>query len=480
MKRIHLIHTNDIHSHLEAAAQIDTYVSRQRKQWEEKGEVGFLVDIGDHLDRARWETEGTDGLVNRAILETSEYDVVTLGNNELLTFSHDDLYAMYTKSSFYTVCSNVEDPLFLPYQLYECAGVKLAFIGVTVWFDQLYQSLGWKVTDPFVAVRSLTEQLRAKGYLILVLSHLGYPSDVKMAEEIPGIDVIMGGHTHHLLVKPEKINHTTLAAAGKYGNYIGHLQLLCDDEGNLVKVEGGAFPLEEEPSPRILAIIKEYQGQASEYLNQPVAELEEDLIVQWDKETPLPNLLADSLVKWTGVEYGLVNNGQMLYSLPQGLVTKGGLHTTCPHPINPVVIELNGKDLRYTLEESLLEEFIMMKLQGFGFRGERLGSMAISGITVKYNPMNPPYQKIQQIFMGKDLLVDDNIYHIATISMFVYGKGYKLLSKGRVLHYYVPEPLRQVLANGIQSYHLRKASKQKRWIISSPKEEHVDNVPEGK
>lgn len=480
MKRIHLIHTNDIHSHLEAAAQIDTYVWKQRKQWDIQGETGFLLDIGDHLDRARWETEGTDGLVNKAILETTEYDVVTLGNNELLTFTHDELAEMYTKSSFHAICCNVEDPLFRPYQLYEFDGVKIAFIAVTVWFDELYRSLGWKVTDPFLAVSSLAEKLRANGYLILVLSHLGYPSDVKMAQEIPEIDVIMGGHTHHVLEKPEKINNTTLAAAGKHGNYIGHLQLICTDEGELIDVEGGAFPLKEEPSPEILSVLKEYQKQADMQLSMPIAELEEELVVKWDQETPLPALLADSLVRWTGVPYGLVNNGQMLYSLPQGMVTKRALHTACPHPINPVVIAIKGKDLRYTLEESLLEEFVSMKIQGFGFRGERLGGLSISGMTVIYNPANAPYEKIQKIYMGKDVLVDDNIYHIATVSMFVYGVGYKLLSKGKVMHYYVPEALREILANGLQSYHLRNASKQKRWITSFPKEAHVDISQAGK
>jgi 2',3'-cyclic-nucleotide 2'-phosphodiesterase (5'-nucleotidase family) len=480
MRRIHLIHTNDIHSHLEAAALVDTYVWNQRKQWDIQGETGFIVDVGDHLDRARWETEGTNGLVNKAILETTKYDVVTLGNNELLTFSRDELAEMYTDSSFHAVCCNVEDPLFQPYQLYECAGVKIAFLAVTVRFEELYRSLGWTVTDPFLAVRPFVEQLKEKGYLIMVLSHLGYPSDVKMAEEVADIDIIMGGHTHHVLEKPKKINNTVLAAAGKHGNYIGHLQLICNDEGELIDVKGGAFPLKEQPSPRILSVLEEYQKKADLQLRTPIVDLNEELVVNWKVETPLPTLLADSLVEWTGVPYGLVNNGQMLYSLPSGLVTKRMLHTACPHPINPVVMAIKGKDLRDTLEESLLEEFVSMKIQGFGFRGERLGGLSISGMTVIYNPANPPYEKIQKIYMGKDVLANDNIYHIATVSMFVYGVGYKLLSNGSVLHYYVPEALREILANGLQIYDLRNASKEKRWITSFSKEEHVDIAQAGK
>jgi 2',3'-cyclic-nucleotide 2'-phosphodiesterase (5'-nucleotidase family) len=460
-------------------AQVDSYVMRQRKQWEIDDEVGFLLDIGDHLDRARWETEGTNGLINKAILEKSGYDVVTLGNNELLTFSREDLNALYENSSFQVICCNVEDPLFPPYQLYESSGVKLAFIGVTVQYYELYQSLGWNVTDPFVAVKRLVDELRTYGYHIMILSHLGYPSDVQMAKEIAGIDVIMGGHTHHLLEVPEKINQTTIAAAGKHGKYIGHLQLICGDDGNLVDVQGGSYLLNEKQSPRVLEVLHQHQQIATKKLNEPVTHLEDELLVNWREEAPFANMLADSLVKWTGVDYGLVNNGQLLYSLPKGVVTKRALHTACPHPINPVVIAIKGSELRLTLEQSLLEEFKEQELQGFGFRGKVLGGLSVSGMTITYNPTNPPYKKIQKIYMGRNLLDDDNIYHIATISMFVYSLGYKLLSRAEVLHYFLPETLRVVLATGMQSYHLQKASKQKRWIISSPMEEHDDSAPAG-
>jgi 2',3'-cyclic-nucleotide 2'-phosphodiesterase (5'-nucleotidase family) len=430
-----------------------------------------LVDIGDHLDRARWETEGTDGSINKAVLETSSYDVVTLGNNELLTFSHEELDRLYTNSSFQVICCNVLDPLFPPYQTYERNGIKLAFIGVTVAFYDLYQSLGWKVTNPFEAVQAQVRYLRQKGYHILVLSHLGYPSDVQMANEIEGIDVIMGGHTHHLLEVPEKIKGTTIAAAGKYGRYIGHLELMFDERDHLISVQGASSLLKEEQSDEIKEVFARYQPIAERNLNEPVANVEENLDVNWREETPFANLLAASLVKWTGVEFGFVNNGQLLYSLPKGIVTKRALHTACPHPINPVVLAVKGKDVKETLEQSLLMDFMEKEIHGFGFRGKELGCLAIAGMTVVYNPTNPPYQKIQQIYMGKNKLDDDNIYHIATISMFVFGVGYPLLKKAEVLHYYLPESLRVVLADGLHSYQLRKNCYQKRWIISSPKEE---------
>jgi 5'-nucleotidase len=469
MRRIHLIHTNDLHSHLDAMAQVDTYVIQQRNNWAIKGEVGFLVDIGDHLDRVRLETEGTDGRVNGAILGRSGYDVVTLGNNELLTFSRQELSNIYKDTSFQVVCCNVHDPLFQPYSLYEWYGIKLAFIGVTVRFQELYQQLGWQVTDPIPSVSKLVAKLRAKGYLIILLSHLGYANDVLLAQDVPGIDVIMGGHTHHLLEKPEKIGHTTLAAAGKHGQYIGHLTLECMDTGELESVTGGAFPLHVEPSPRMMSLIGQYQVQATAELSEPVVRLKGDLLVSWDEESALPNLLADSLVKWTGATFGLVNNGQLLYSLSEGIVTKQALHATCPHPINPVVLAISGKELRLTLEESLLEDYNKQEIRGFGFRGKVLGRLAVSGMTVKYDPTQPAYEKIKTIRMGEELLADEQMYQIATISMLAHGVGYPRLRQGKVIHIYLPELLREVLASGLQSSRLRTRSHTKRFTVPASK-----------
>lgn len=479
MKRIHLIHTNDIHSHLEAAAQVDTYVSKQRERWAEE-ETLLLVDVGDHVDRARLETEGTGGLVNRAILEQMGYDVITMGNNELVTFSRDELTAMYHNAPFARICANVADPLFRPYQCYDCDGVKLAFIGVTAWYPVLYELLGWNVSDPFVAVRKWTDELRARGYIIIVLSHLGYPNDVKMAKVITGIHLILGGHTHHTLPELERIGQTTLAAAGKYGNDLGHLQLEMDDNGKLEQISGNAFVLDEQPSERVLSTIDFYRSQATIALQQPIVELNQELLTYEGKESLLPNVLADSLVAWTGVEFGLINNGMLLYSLPQGVVTKGDIHATCPHPINPVVVAMKGKALRQALEESLLEEFITRDIHGFGFRGKKLGSLAVSGITVYYDPANSPYEKIHHIYMGNELLNDDKIYHIVTASMFVIanGLGYVSLNQGEVVKQYVPETLRDVLAVGLQSEQLLHQSQQRRWIPISPKAGMFDNVQE--
>lgn len=476
MKRIHLVHTNDLHSHLESMAKVDTYVNMQRKEWEKSGEAGLLLDVGDHLDRVRFETEGTDGLVNRAILNASGYNAVTLGNNELITFTRDELTQIFEDVSFRVVCCNVEDSLFRPYSLYKLNGIKLAVIGVTVQFEDLYQQLGWKVTNPVEALKNLIPKLRREGYLIILLSHLGYPSDVSLAKEVPGIDIIMGGHTHHLLETPQKIGQTTLAAAGKHGHYLGYLTLECEDTGELVSVTGEAFHLQAEPSQKITTLISEYSQLADKNLLESIVVEKEELLVKWDEETPFANLLADSLVAWTGAKFGLCNSGQLLHSLPKGTITKKAIHAVCPHPINPVVLAIKGKDLRLVLEESLLSSFQEQEIRGFGFRGKLLGNLAVSGMTIQYNPDSPKYEKIKAIYMGNKLLVDEQVYEVATVSMFVFGLGYSRMKQSKVIRYFLPDMLREVLTAGLQSSSLRRKSHLDRWTTVFSKEVHDGNV----
>ncbi len=73
-----IFHSNDIHSRLENAAKIATIIDEERKKVGKDKVVA--LDIGDHMDRMRMETEGTDGIIHAALLDQADYDVITLGN----------------------------------------------------------------------------------------------------------------------------------------------------------------------------------------------------------------------------------------------------------------------------------------------------------------------------------------------------------------------------------------------------------------
>ncbi|MBH8604999.1 bifunctional UDP-sugar hydrolase/5'-nucleotidase [Thermoactinomyces sp. CICC 10522] len=478
IKRFHLLHTNDLHSRLDGAAQIHHLVTSLREKWAAQGEEGLLIDVGDHMDRMRMETEGTDGWVNRAILEKTGYDLFTFGNNELLTFSKDHLDALFRDASFSVISSNVfeygsdRQPGWLsPYKIKEVAGVKFGFLAATIPYPLVYEQMGWTVKDPLTVLKEAVHSLRGQVDLLILLSHLGLPNDRLLAGQLEGIDMILGAHTHHLLPEPEREKGTWIAAAGKFAEYLGHVSLEIDlEQKRLIRVEGRCYELKgQEASAEILRLIDRYREEAERNLSEPITYLPEPLITDWYGEAPFANLLADSLRDWVQADIALVNSGQLLKSVRSGLITRKDLHRVCPHPINPALIRIKGKAIKETLEESLLPEFQEQPIRGFGFRGKVLGSMAVSGMKVEYDSRAKPHEKILRIMVGPRELNEEEEYELATIDMFTFGAGYLGLKEGEIIRFYLPEFLRDLLAVQLKKTDALQRCREPRWIDETRK-----------
>ena len=60
---------------------------------------------------------------------------------------------------------------------------------------------------------------------MVVLSHLGFPQDCKLAATVPGIDILLSGHTHNRLDAPVLVNDTLIMQSGAHGSFVGRLDL---------------------------------------------------------------------------------------------------------------------------------------------------------------------------------------------------------------------------------------------------------------
>lgn len=462
---------------MEQVPKLFSKIEQIRKELCQKGERCFLVDVGDHLDRSRLETEGTNGTINRAILQEFDYDVVTFGNNELLSFSPEQIASLYQDAPFSLISSNVtrvhpdrlDDDWLHKSIVLESDGVRIGFLGVTVPFDQYYRQMGWALIDPLTAVKKEVADLRAQVDLLIVCSHVGISFDQMLAHEVPEVDLILGGHTHHLLEVPQKIGKTVIAAAGVYGQYLGHVVIELDEINHTVhRIEGRCHAVQhEQPNPQMESLINQYRQQAEQMLAEPVEVLTEPLTVSWKEESPFANLLADSLKDWVGTKIALVNSGQLLSGLEKGMVTKKMLHQICPHPINPVAMKIQGATLLQVFENSLLESYVKKEIRGYGFRGKILGNIAISGMKVFFNPTAPPGQKIEAVYLGQEMLKSDKEYTMATIDMFSFGVGYTQLQEGKIVKIFMPEFLRDLLYNQLKKESSIRNCKEKRWISTT-------------
>lgn len=468
-----LLHTNDIHSHLEAASRIAHYVKQQRAAV--PSDRLLVLDCGDFLDRARMETEGTEAAVNRRLLREIGYDAVTIGNNEGLTYTREQLDRYFDGLSIPVVCANfapleprAQPAWLVPSLILRKAGMSVGLIGLTAPFNDYYELLGWHAADPIAAAQAEMERLRGQADLIVVLSHLGLRQDERLAAEVDGIDLILGAHTHHLLEQPLTVGRTVMSAAGKFGRHVGRLQLrkasaYIDGEGPRIAVDGGCLPTEgwagDEASA---AIVAAGFAEARRRMSRVVAVLDHPLTRLPDAESPLVNLLAAAVRERTGAAIGLVNAGQLLDGLSAGDVTEERIHAICPSPINCCLIRLAGDRLVRAMEESLLPEFIGLEIRGFGFRGKTLGTLGYDGLTAVVDMNRQPYDRVTRVLVNGEPLDPEREYEVGTLDMFTFGIGYVGLKEGRDVRYFLPEFIREVLCEALADPRMVADSKRKR------------------
>jgi 5'-nucleotidase len=439
-----------------------------KKECESRNEPYVTVDIGDHMDRSHFITEGSVGLANVEMMNQVGYDYVTIGNNEGITFSKQELNHMYTDAHFKVLINNLSEsnghqPAWLePYTIHQCEDVKIGIIGSTINFDPFYQLLGWHIKDPGQRIAENVKQLRSRVDLIVLLSHLGLSRDKQTARTVEGIDLILGAHTHHLLQDGLQINRSWINQAGRSGEHVGHAIIEYRPKEKPIIYSTCKSVMDEEPDQEALDLLAKWKDKAGKHLSDPVVYLEEEVDMAWNDESILGNLLAEGLRDWCEAPISLVNSGQILDSLDRGKVSKADLLRICPHPINPCIVKLTGKELCSILQQSLNIELQSLKIRGLGFRGKVLGMLSIDGIEVEYKLNSQGKKEIFTVYHEQEILKDDQTYDVATIDMLTFGPIFPELYQPANVQYFLPEFLRDILAFRLEQGNLVRAQ-QKRW-----------------
>ncbi|WP_051314599.1 bifunctional metallophosphatase/5'-nucleotidase [Alteribacter aurantiacus] len=456
-KTVKILHTNDLHSQLDRWPAVVATVNRLKSHATKAGDDVLLFDIGDHADRVHPITEGLDGKGNVELLNRLSYDAITIGNNEGMTFSKRQLNSLYDKADFDVLVANLkhdngEMPTWAKnHRVFTTEqGVTVGVFGVTVAYKLFYHALGWSIEDPFESIERQVEALRGKVDVLICLSHLGLHDDERMAKQFPEIDLILGSHTHHLLLDGEKINRTWIHQCGRSGSHLGEVSITVDAESReITNLNVHTIEVENEYDSDTVSLLEDMKSRADRVLSEVVTTIPEEWELSWEKETPLTKLLVKGLKEWCEADVAMINAGILLEGLPQGPITKGALHRICPHPINPAKVNISGERLLEFIREAHKKEKIYKKVKGFGFRGKILGMMIYEGIEVDESA-NGPLQPEHICILGKKL-DRDTLYNVATVDMFTFGYLYPSISTLNEKTYYMPEFLRDVLAWSLQN-----------------------------
>lgn len=464
-EKIHLFYTNDLHSNFDHWPRVATYMKTERAKKEAENKSCWLVDVGDHVDRVNPIAEAFMGKANVALMNDLGYDFATIGNNEGITMAHEDLYELYDEARFKVVCTNLSsqrhqepDWLHSSVQITSIQGVKVGMLGLTVPFNAFYHLLDWHVEPAFETLEKNLLQLKETSDVIILLSHLGINEDRAIAERFPEIDVIIGGHTHHLLRSGERVNDTIITAAGKHCAFVGevvltwdhHQQKLVHKEAYTTNITHLAKDLETEQ--KLLA----FETEAKHILGETVAIINKPLDVNWFKTTDIMQQLTNTLTTWTEADCGMLNAGLLLERFEKGHITYEDIHRICPHPINPCVVKLNGDELIEVVRASLTKDFMELNLKGFGFRGEVIGRMVFAKLNIETDIHKNGQEYVRSVTLNNQPIQSDQTYTVATADTFTFGRLLPEIAKSKTKQYFLPEFIRDLLAHTLRQHYEMK------------------------
>lgn len=458
--KLNILHTNDLHGHLENWPIIREYLKLQQAYFTQKREPFLLLDIGDALDTVHPMVEASQGMIMVDLFNEVGYDIVTIGNNEGLNFTNNQLDYLYSHADFEVTLSNLLDSQTYDYPRWaqpivyrEIEGQKIVLIGLTAPYAT-YTLNQYDLIDPFDALEQQLRIIQRSNQvvdLIIVLSHLGLKEDRLLAQKFPQVDLIIGGHTHHVLLDGEDVSQTTLAAAGKYGHYVGHIELELLPNDQLIRKKGKRrwniachlTTIEQLRDLTELPISDSLEVQGRQILQKrPIAHLPH-YVTSGQKfgVHSFVQLALDAICDSTNTNIGVLSTGLFLSDLPLGLVTENDLHEALPHPMHLIVMTFTGLRLIQCLEELLNQEDDLRNrlISGMGFRGKIFGEFALKGVSYD--------EESKQWFANQEAIDKYKTYRVAAVDHYWFLPFFPTIADYGSPQLLFPEFIRHVVAD---------------------------------
>jgi len=452
-----ILHTNDIHSALiphspavdyhpeeedsaiGGLARLATAIGEIRENKMGEGEPVLLLDAGDFLAGSAFAWLTLSGYAAElTIMQEIGYNAVAIGNHE---YDYDpDVLAQYLLKAGYpeahqktlVLASNTEAPpdhplaaqnLYRNTGMFELGnGLKVGVFGL-IGKDAILligEAGDVQFLDQHETARQAVDELKEQGADVIVgITHSGVDEDRELAQEVPGIDVIVGGHTHDALYEPVLQGDTIIVQAGALGEYLGQLELAYNPDTGKVRVRNVEkdrpflIPIDDSFGchPEIDVLVQEYTFILNAYIDEMTGGKFDDImntVARSDfilsnhpplSETPLGNFIADAMrmvaqevigkrVDIAGQANGCIRTsvfpGTMEYSagnvsfydIVEATSLGHGLDGYAGCPI--VSVYITGEEVRRLLEITvLLQEFM-----GDSF------FLQFSGLRYSYNPAN--------------------------------------------------------------------------------------------
>jgi 2',3'-cyclic-nucleotide 2'-phosphodiesterase (5'-nucleotidase family) len=444
---LNIKHSNDAHGNV-------PFIANSIKPEE------FWVDAGDEWQGYDFSSIVSSGRKEVDMMNRRDCDIAVPGNHFYDDAGQKGAQMMIDSAKFPYISSNITG--MAPYTIADVEGVKIGFIGARTQRKRFGMVDPSKVkdvelTDPVEAIKKSVSDLKAKGINnIIVISHLGleatedHPeieiSDKYVAEHIPGIDLIIGGHTHTATKEKVEVNGTRIVQAGIDGHgepkkvdlFLGDVSLTIDKgTGKIKSIDHKLIKIDRNNSldNDIKNINDRYVEEEKTILGEKLGKASEDFThdIKTPADSTLGNLITDAMREETGADIAILDSNFFVFDkkappvciLPEGEVTMESLVNTSPWMGKSNDSSIETWEVRGEAIKKLLEEGVD-KLTG---PKKYHGLYQVSGLKMSYNLSGNEGKRVTELLIGDKPLDPDKNYKITT--SYYQGNWNPILSEGR-------------------------------------------------
>ncbi|VDP75607.1 unnamed protein product [Echinostoma caproni] len=447
-----ILHFNDVYNVEETSGDLCGGAARFTAAFTELRsrvpENTLLLFSGDALSPSSLSMT-TEGSHMIDVLNRLNLDCAVIGNHDF-DFGIDNLLRCIKQSNFPWLNGNCYDAHtrqllcdLPPCHVIERGGIRYGLIGLVEpdWVDTLavVDQDDVLVRDFCVEGRRIATQLRHDEDcdIIVALTHMRWPNDIRLAREVPEIDLVLGGHDHNYgfeTVKSKDGTNRWVIKSGTDFRHLGHVHLILDAKTKRLKqVKFDLIPIDKSwtPDPEVAKMVETVSAAMNERLSRVIGKIDVPLDGRFamirSQETNMGNFLADVALTATEADCAIINSGSMRIDaiVPSGDFTLKQLSLILPM-LNPtMVLDVTGNDIIQVLENGVSQ---IPKLEG--------RFPQVSRITFSYRADRPKGERVNRdsIKIEDKPLVLERHYRLACTPFMAEGKdGYDILAKKRRL-----------------------------------------------
>ena len=454
----------------------------------------MLVDSGDTIQGTPLEyfhnkRNNTPPDPMMLAMNALHYDSMAVGNHEynfgLKVLEKARSEAKFPWLSANTYNTGTNDPHYTPYIIKQVNGVRVGVLGLTTpgipnW-ENVPNYAGLEFKETVSEAKKWVPILREKEKvdLVVITMHMGIEEDlstgklnpaqvpnenaaVAIARQVPGVDVILMGHTHRD-VPSLIVNGVLLSQANRWASHVARIDLYLeksarDNRWHIIARAARTIPVTEKTAidPEIAQIGQPYDKETQDWLNRAIGESAEELTAHEARfrDTAIIDLIQRVQLEACRADVSMAAAFNTEAHIPKGAVTVRNIAGLYEYENTLVTLELTGRQLKDALEHSAhyfrpfepgksLSELVDQRIPGYDF------DMA-EGVTYELDVTKPFGQRIQNLkFKGQPLSPTQKL-RVVTNNYRVNGGGGYTMYKGALVVYRSSEEVRELIIDWVE------------------------------